>query len=132
MKYSALIVVCLLLSTLIPHVVTSSKKPSETDPNLWCNVCQALVREMIKKLGSKKREYDVLEAYDGICKIESFPSYNFSPPEMVRACKDFVSEHEDDLVDGMVKRKNNKEVESAICSDATEACIGGVNGGGDL
>lgn len=56
--------VALILGIICLEVVVSSsqqKKPKSVEPLLWCNSCQAIVREMLKKLGEKKREFQARE-----------------------------------------------------------------------
>ena len=38
------------------------------------------------------------------------------------ACYDFLSEHEDDIIDGLVSRKQHLDVEDYLCSTVTKAC----------
>ena len=120
--FSILLLFIISLS-LGDFVECSSKRPLSVEASKWCNICQAIVREMIKKLKNKRKEYEVLEAYDGICNYELFYVYNHPPPEMEKACKLFVQEHEDDIVDGIRLRKDNDSAENDICNDRTEACL---------
>ena len=67
---------------------------------------------------------DVLEKWEDICEYENFQVYNFPPPEMQRGCDEFIAEHEDDVIDGLVGRTSNQAAENEICYERTKACEG--------
>ena len=52
-----------LLSSLI-HL---GKRPSYIKDTLYCNVCQAMVREIIKKIRDSTSEIDIMDAMSDIC-----------------------------------------------------------------
>ena len=98
-------------------------RPDSIEPNLWCNSCQAIVQVMLGRLKAKKREMEVLEAWEDICNYENFNRFNYPPPEMQKGCREFVAEHEDDIIDGLVGRANNGVAENDICIERTKACV---------
>ena len=98
-------------------------RPSEVAQSTWCEVCQALVKNLKNRLGEKRKEYEVLEAYDGICKNGNFNGYSTSAYQMGRICNDFVSDYEDELIEGMRTRKNAATAENDICVERTKACV---------
>ena len=120
----------LLVLVSLSLLVFVSTKSAETAQSTWCEVCQAIVNNLRKRLGEKRKEYEVLEAYDGICTYENFYTYNSPPPEMEKNCKEFISAHEDEIIDGITQRKNNESAESDICVDRTKACIDSDSGSG--
>ena len=84
---------------------TVAKKPAEMDDQVWCNSCQAIVRETLKKLKYKKSEADVekyikfirktiflkvFEALEDVCQKGNFYVYDFPPPEMQKGCFSFM------------------------------------------
>ena len=44
-----------------------NRRPSTVEPLLYCNACQAIVREVLKKIKDSKREYDVTDAISDMC-----------------------------------------------------------------
>lgn len=50
-------------------------KPEGTSPELYCDACEAIVDEMIKKLMGKNKEYDVIFELDNICNQDNFYTY---------------------------------------------------------
>ena len=65
----------------------------------------------------------VYDAYDDICNFKNFNVYEFPPPDMVKGCQDFVSRFEEEILDGLVKRKDNDSAETEICFTATKVPI---------
>ena len=117
------LIAVITLFILLDGTFCERSRPTSIDSGAWCDTCQAIVREVIKKLGNKRKEYEVLEAYDGICTYENFYTYNSPPPQMEKNCKEFISAHEDEIIDGITHRKSNDSAESDICAERTKACI---------
>ena len=46
---------------------SSQKRPSKTSPELYCNACQAIIRESIKTLKHRKSEADVFDFLSEAC-----------------------------------------------------------------
>jgi hypothetical protein len=53
-----------------------SLRPDRIAPELYCDACQAIVAEALKKLRGKKLESDVFEALEDICNPELFYVYS--------------------------------------------------------
>lgn len=137
-KISVLLTLAIIMAEM-SLVMTASQpgKPKSVEPLLWCNSCQAIVREMLKKLGSKKREFQVrdklkraeinfeqvIEIWETICDYKNFNIYEFPPPDMKKGCEQFISEYEEEMIDGLVKRNGNDGVEHEICYNVTKVQI---------
>jgi hypothetical protein len=51
------------------------KRPSSIKPELYCDVCIAMIKETVRKLRGKKKESDVVDAADEICDPERYYTY---------------------------------------------------------
>lgn len=59
-RYCIIFVLALIvLENSLTLAKSQPRKPKSVEPLLWCNSCQAIVREMLKKLGTKTKEYQV-------------------------------------------------------------------------
>ena len=121
--YVYMMMISIVVSVVLLGVEARGGRPVSIDQGLWCNSCQAVVQVMVERLKSKKSEMDVLEKWEGICNYENFQRFNFPPPEMKKGCEEFVAEHEDEVIDGLVSRVSNEEVEGDVCIERTKACI---------
>lgn len=65
----------------------------------------------------------MLEAWERICNQINFNVYEFPPPDMAEGCEKFIAEYEDEIVDGLVSRKDNDSVEHSVCFRATKVRI---------
>jgi hypothetical protein len=101
---------------------SSAKRPTSTSPELYCNSCQAITRELLKKLRHRKSESDVMEALDDICNPELYMIYEFPPPEMRGGCETFIMDWEEVFEKEMQTRTNNHDIEDKICYQITQAC----------
>ena len=53
-----------------------SYKPNQTTPELWCDACNAIVRETHKILRGKTSEADVYDLTEDICNPERYYTYS--------------------------------------------------------
>ena len=61
---------------------SSPKRPDGTSPELYCNVCQAICKETLKRLKHRKTEAEVFHELDSVCDPKHYYIYQFPPPEM--------------------------------------------------
>jgi hypothetical protein len=101
---------------------SSDKRPTSTSPELYCNACQAVVRELLKKLRHRKSESDVMEAMDDVCNPELYMIYEFPPPEMREGCEAFIMDWEEVVERELQTRPNNDMIENKICHEISKAC----------
>lgn len=102
---------------------SSPKKPEGTSPELYCNVCQAIVKEQLKKLKHRKSETDVIDSLSDVCDPKYYYIYMFPPPEMKEGCQAFIMDWEEDLERVLMEREKNSDVEQTICYDISKACV---------
>jgi len=78
---------------------------NQPDQNrIRCEVCQAMVRGLVydvKKMKPRSfkggRMVALSEILENICSPEHFRVFEFSPPDMIDACRAFQSDHADEL-----------------------------------
>lgn len=58
-----------------------------------------------------------------LCKVDRFKIYDFPPPKMFEGCVQFVMEHNDDIIETMMGRKDDKGVQNELCYNLTRACV---------
>ena len=51
-------------------------KPNKLTPELWCDACNAIVRETNRLLRGKSSEADVFEVTDDVCNPERYYTYS--------------------------------------------------------
>lgn len=74
--YFVLLVAAFLALGLAKGVKKSSeKRPNKTSPELYCNACQAIVREALKELKHRKSETDVMATMIEICDPKKYMIY---------------------------------------------------------
>jgi len=109
----ALLFGCVLVAAISPPPVFEHKAERNVK-GTNCEVCQAVVKQALRKIGTKQpdlstqksrraREQKVSDVMEGICDVQSFSRYEFSPPTMVTACNDFVSNHGEELEELLYK-----------------------------
>lgn len=103
---------------------SSPKRPDGTTPELYCNACQAIVKEALKKLKHRKSEAEVFDVLDDVCNPKHYYIYMFPPPEMKQGCEAFIMDWEEQLEKTLLNRETNAEVEKKICYEISEACTG--------
>ncbi|EGR30292.1 hypothetical protein IMG5_135580 [Ichthyophthirius multifiliis] len=102
----------------------SGKRPSAIEPELYCNSCQAVLKEIFKKIRDSRKESDIAYAIDGICRQNNFAVYEFPPPDMVKGCQAFMGTWEETVEKALLNRGNNEEMEHELCNVQTKACLG--------
>lgn len=87
-KFLSLLVIMFLLANIIDSKKKRKRarnnkprdpkdyKPNGTTPELWCDSCNAIVRETHKLLRGKKKESDVYEVTDDVCNPERYYVYS--------------------------------------------------------
>ena len=101
---------------------SSKKKPDSVSAELYCNACQAIVKESIKRLKHRKSEAAVFDVLSDACDPKYYYIYMFPPPEMKDGCTAFIMDWEEDLEKVLLERETNAEVEQKICYEISEAC----------
>lgn len=100
------------------------RKPSELTGTHVCEACNAVIHEVITHLPPTRKEFDVYGAVESVCSMEKLRSYQFIPPDMVKACQKFFSEVGDDLEieeaiqKGMTWQDTIKLTCQSVCSDS--------------
>lgn len=51
------------------------RRPDKVKPELYCDACQAMVKEAIKALFGKKKETDVIDILGDVCNPEKYYVY---------------------------------------------------------
>jgi len=51
------------------------RRPDKVKPELYCDACQAMVKEAIKSLFGKKKESDVIDLLSDVCNPEKYYVY---------------------------------------------------------
>ncbi len=103
-----------------------SIRPSDISPELFCDICQAILIEANKHLRNLHRLSDILYYTESdICFRDKYKGYHFSLPEMEIACEVFFSYYNDELVIALLQRKKYKNEEDLVqyfCYNRTKAC----------
>ena len=60
---------------------------------------------------------------DDLCVTGNFGHYDFPPPQIKLGCISFLSKHNDDVIEGLMKRSDNASAEHIVCYSMTKACI---------
>ena len=104
-------------------------RPSDISRELFCDVCQALIKEAIKNLRYLNKESDVVfYLTNGICLQNNFNDYHFSKPEMEIGCEVFISEYYEQIQKLLIKRNpkfdDEKNLIQKFCFEKIKACNG--------
>ena len=88
MKISLLLLVSIILMSLADSRKKKKKqkaqkkaedpldrRPTKTNPELYCDSCMAMVTESIKELRGKKKESDVITVVENVCDPERYYTY---------------------------------------------------------
>lgn len=51
------------------------RRPDSVSKELYCDSCQAIIKEAVKELRGKKKESDVYDIMDTVCNPEKYYSY---------------------------------------------------------
>ncbi len=99
------------------------KRPTDVKPELYCDACQAMVKESVKLLRGKKKYSDVLNVVDEICAQDNFYVYSHPPPEMMSGCFAFQGGWQDELIDVIVNRTSVEQAIQKMCTEISKACV---------
>jgi len=104
-------------------------RPSDISRELFCDVCQAIIKEAIKNLRYLNKESDVIfYLTNGICLKNNFNDYHFSKPEMEIGCEVFISEYYEQIKKLLIKRNpkidNENNLIQKFCFEKIKACNG--------
>ena len=70
----------------------------------------------------RAREQKISDLVEGLCKVDSFGRYEYSPPTMVSACNDFLSEYGEELETILYKGlMPDRDIRVKLCLD-TKLC----------
>ena len=102
-------------------------RPSDISRELFCDVCQAIIKEALKNLRYLNKESDVIfYLTNGICLQDNFNDYHFSKPEMEIACEVFISEYYEQIKKLLIKRNPKSDKENNLiqkfCFEKIKAC----------
>lgn len=98
------------------------KRPDKIKPELYCDACQAIVKEAVKELRGKKRESDVMAYLERVCDPEKYYVYSHPPPEMREGCEAFIDGWEEELEKVLINRENDEKPIQQLCYEITRAC----------
>ena len=104
-------------------------RPSDISRELFCDVCQAIIKEALKNLRYLNKESDVIfYLTNGICLQNNFNDYHFSKPEMEIGCEVFISEYYEQIKKLLIKRNpkfdNENNLIQKFCFEKIKACNG--------
>jgi hypothetical protein len=99
-----------------------NKRPSSVSAELFCDACQAVLKETMKELRGKKRESDVIDAMTNICNPEKYNIYHFPPPDMREGCEAFVSAWSEEIPKVLINRNDDESPVQKLCFEITKAC----------
>lgn len=88
-------------------------------PQLLTLTC--LLASVVRSLITNHQN-QIFSAIDGVCKTETFSRYEFSPPNMIKACGDFRSDHDGDLEDMFYAGTPEREIRTEICIKKSKRC----------
>mmetsp|Transcript_32676 Transcript_32676/g.32391 ORF Transcript_32676/g.32391 Transcript_32676/m.32391 type:complete len:228 (-) Transcript_32676:50-733(-) len=124
MKFLLLILLVAVLAKKDKYPDSKAKsKPRYLSGELYCNVCQGITRELLKKLRHRSSEADVIAAMEDICNMWTYTAYDFPPPEFKKGCGAFVGYHAEELERILTHRTmNDADLEAYFCHEYTKAC----------
>lgn len=99
-----------------------NRRPSSVSPELFCDACQAILKEAMKELRGKKRESDVIDYMTTVCKPDKYNIYHFPPPEMREGCEAFVAAWDEEIPKVLINRENDEVPVQKLCYEITKAC----------
>merc|ERR1712151_6946 len=97
---------------LVKDPAAALNKQYEKSTELMCGSCKAILIEVEKRVGKRKRTEDVIyDAMDKICDQDVFRTYEFIPPEMKRGCQMLLQDYfaDEDLTELLYKNKPGTE-----------------------
>ena len=120
---------------IIKENITSKKlpiaetvRPTDVPRELFCDSCQAIIKEALKNLRNLSKESDVLYYLTNkVCNQNKYKDYHFSIQEMGIGCETFMAEYFDEIKNLLVERNKKDNEETLIkkmCYEKTEVCNG--------
>ncbi|CAD8047301.1 unnamed protein product [Paramecium sonneborni] len=101
---------------------TDDRRPTTVEALLYCNSCQAIVRETLKKVKTSTKESDITDALSEMCQMKNFSVYEYPPPDMKKGCEAFMSGWSEEVTEALMNRKGNDSIEDEICYKLTNSC----------
>ena len=98
------------------------KRPEKIKPELYCDACQAIIKEAVKELRGKKKESDVMDYMDSVCQPEKYYVYSHPPPEMKEGCEAFINGWEEQVEKVLINRPDDETPIQRLCYDISKAC----------
>ena len=98
-------------------------RPTSVSKELFCDACEAIIKEACKNLRGKKKESDVEFYLDDVCNPEKYNIYHFPPPDMGRGCREFVAIYGDEIPKVLIDRNNDEEPVQKLCYEITKVCL---------
>ena len=99
------------------------KRPESVKPELYCDACQAIIKEATKELRGKKKEYEVMDYLDRVCDPEKYYVYSHPPPDMRTGCEAFVLGWEQEIEKVLTNRKDDETPIRELCYEISKACL---------
>jgi hypothetical protein len=100
--------------------IKDDKRPTKIKPELWCDSCQAIIKEATKTLMGKKKESDVIDYMEEVCDPKKYYSYHHSPPEMKTGCEAFISVWDEEIEKVLTNRKDDIYPINELCTVITK------------
>mmetsp|Transcript_13627 Transcript_13627/g.19907 ORF Transcript_13627/g.19907 Transcript_13627/m.19907 type:complete len:173 (-) Transcript_13627:88-606(-) len=124
MKFLVLFLgLCLAKKSVFPDT-KAPLKPRYVSGELYCNACQGIVQEALKRLRHRNSEADVIESLEDICNQWNFVVYDYPPPEMHKGCSALMGDYSEKLETALMKRfELDLDVEYYFCHEVTRACV---------
>ena len=108
--------------------LSEAVRPSDVPRELFCDSCQAIIKEALKNLRNLSKESDVLFYLSAdVCNQNKYKDYHFSIQEMGIGCETFMAIYYDEIKNLLVERnkKDNEEILiKTMCYEKTEVCNG--------
>ena len=123
-----------IIFSVFPYIFSKKKKKKEKNPNdlrptsiskeLFCDACQAIIQEAIKRLRGLKKESDVLNYLTKVCDPERYNIYHFPPPQMREGCEAFYGAYGDEVEKVLINRDDDVDLVKKFCYEETKVCEG--------
>ena len=123
-----------IIFSVFPYIFSKKKKKKEKNPNdlrptsiskeLFCDACQAIIQEAIKRLRGLKKESDVLNYLTKVCDPERYNIYHFPPPQMREGCEAFYGAYGDEVEKVLINRDDDANLVKQFCYEETRVCNG--------
>ena len=101
----------------------SNKRPESVKPELYCDACQAIIKEATKELRGKKKESDVMDYLTYACDPEKYYVYSHPPPDMRTGCEAFFLGWEEEIEKVLTNRVNDEAPIYELCYNISKACV---------